>query len=191
MSADHRDGGARNPYASHPRCDPAAVCTETLYQQLHRLASGALRHERPDHTLSPTALIHEAWLRLARHRHDWRTRADFVAAAAVTMRRVLVDHARARLRHKRGGQARRLLLSTSHLALDGPTPTIDLLALHEAIEALAEISPERARVVELRCFGGLDADDIAAATGLSAATVRRYWDGARAWLHARLAGDGD
>ncbi len=191
MTTGRHDGAGRNPYVSHPRCDPAAVCSETLYQHLHRLAAGALRRERRDHTLSPTALIHEAWLRLARHERGWQTRADFILAAAVTMRRVLVDHARARRRHKRGGQVCRLMLSTSHLAIDAPTPTIDVLALHEAIEALTGISPERARVVELCYFGGLDFDEIATALNLSPATVRRYWSSARAWLHARLAGDGD
>ncbi len=186
MSTSGERSGSQ-PAARGPEAVTPDLCSETLYRDLHRLAALALRNERLNHTLSPTALIHEAWLRVARGQKRWSRRAEFCAAIAVTMRRVLVDHARARLRLKRGGQHQRLLLSTRHMTEEEPTPHIDILALHEAIENLATISPERARVVELRYFGGLDVEDIAAALDLSPATVRRYWASARAWLQARLS----
>ncbi len=159
----------------------------TLYLQLRRIAQLAMRDERPDHTLSPTALVHEVWLKMARSgKKGVHDRIHFIATAAVAMRRILVDHARRQQRLKRGGARRRVQLDSGCLGRDEPTPGIDLLALDEALSALAAISPERARVVELRYFGGLDHDEIATALGLSPATIRRQWAGARAWLQARL-----
>lgn len=164
-----------------------AEMSATLYLQLRRIAQRAMQDERPDHTLSPTALVHEVWLKLARSgNHAIGDRIQFIANAAVAMRRILVDHARRQKRLKRGGAQRRVQLDTSCLSGDPPTPCIDLLALDEALSTLAAISPDRARVVELRCFGGLEPDEIAVALGLSPATVRRHWAGARAWLQVRL-----
>lgn len=153
-----------------------------IYQELRRLAHAYLRRERDDHTLETSALIHEAYLRLlgqseirCLHTHQ------FLAIAARTMRCILVDHARARGYQKRGGGAVRVSLEDVHPMSVEPTPW--LIDLDEALEKLTEVSPQQAQVVELRYFGGLDSEEIAAVLGISIPTVTRRWRVARAWLY--------
>jgi RNA polymerase sigma factor (TIGR02999 family) len=160
-----------------------------VYEELRKLADHYLRQERPDHTLQPTALVHEAYLRLAGIREmELRNRAHFYGAAARIMRRVLVDHSRQHRALKRGGPTPALV--TFDEAIDTPIDGgADLVALDEALGALEAIAPERARVVELRYFGGLSVDETADYLGVAPATVKRHWAFARAWLFRRLSGD--
>ena len=156
-----------------------------VYEELRRQAARQLRRERADHTLRPTALVHEAYLRLlGQDRAQWQNRAQFYAVAARIMRRVLVDHARQRAAHKRAGSWCRVSLVEGLAAL--PAMDVDVLALDRALEELARLDPQRARVVELRFFGGLTLDEAAEALGVSPATVTRSWRMARAWLFRRL-----
>ena len=144
-----------------------------------------MRQERTDHTLQPTALIHEAYLRLARRESvHWENRAHFLAAAAQAMRRILVDHGKHHGRAKRGGARKKTPFHETLLLCQGPTP--DLLALDEALAQLAQINPERARLVELRFFAGLTIHETAEVLGVSTASVERHWRCARAWLYHRL-----
>lgn len=157
-----------------------------VYDELHRQAARALRRESEGHTLGATALVHEAYLRLVDQRQvQWRNRAHFFGIAAEVMRRVLVDHARARLAAKRGGGATRVSLAN---IVDGASDgdEADVLALHEALERLAVVDPGQARLVELRYFGGLTIEETAEALGASPATVKREWAVARAWLRREL-----
>lgn len=157
-----------------------------LYDELRRIAHRRLRAERGDHTLSTTALVHEAYLKLAGlDRMEWRNRAQFCAEAARAMRRILIDYAAARRAHKRGGGRARVDLTDS-LALsdDGGD---QLLALHEALEVLERERPRHARVVECRFFAGMTVAEIGDALDLSPATVKRDWQIARAWLNRELA----
>lgn len=160
-----------------------------VYDELHRLATGYLAHERPDHTLQPTALVHEAFLRLINQREvDWRNRAHFLGVAAGLMRRILVNHARDRSAEKRGGAQERVSLSL----IDTPSeePDVDLIALEEALERLTALDERKAKVVELRFYGGLKTDEVAEVLRVSRATVEREWSFARAWLFDALdAGD--
>jgi RNA polymerase sigma factor (TIGR02999 family) len=161
-----------------------------VYEELRKLADHYLRQERPDHTLQPTALVHEAYLRLAGIRDmELRSRAHFYGAAAQVMRRVLVDHARQRRALKRGGPAPDLVPFDEAIdtPIDGGT---DFVALDEALDALEAIAPERARVVELRYFGGLSIEETADYLGVAPATVKRHWAFARAWLFKRLSEGG-
>jgi RNA polymerase sigma factor (TIGR02999 family) len=156
-----------------------------VYADLRRKAAAFLRRERGGHTLQPTALVHEAYLRLvAQDRVAWQNRAHFLAIAASMMRRVLVDHGRRQKAKKRGGPAARVTLD------DGLAPSmpreLDLLALDEALDALAALDEQKARIVELRAFGGLEVEETAAALGISPATVKRHWAFALAWLQRRL-----
>lgn len=157
--------------------------TELLYDELRKLAGSYLRAEGPGHTLQPTALVHEAFLRMASQRMAWQDRAHFMAIAASTMRRVLLDHARRRMAAKRGkGQV---------LAVTGPDPgddghALSMLALDDALKVLAEKDVRAARVVELHFFGGLNVAETADALGISAATAKRDWSFARAWLKREL-----
>jgi len=155
-----------------------------VYQELHRLAHHYMRRERAAHTLQTTALVHEAYLRLAAvDRMQFRDRAHFIAMAATMMRRILVDHARALGRDKRGGG-----ISVTSLQ-DGavePPPNVDLIALDEALERLAAVDAQQAHIVELRFFGGLTIDETAALLGVSAKTVKREWAIAKAWLYGEL-----
>ena len=157
-----------------------------LYQELRRAARGALRLERPNHTLQPTALINEAYLRLAaQNRTAWTDRAQFLAAASHLMREILVDHARARNRAKRGGGAAAIRIEDAgQLAT---APDVELMELDEAIDALERIDPQQRRIVEMRYFGGLSIEETAQALGISPATVKRDWRVARAWLHRELS----
>jgi RNA polymerase sigma factor (TIGR02999 family) len=156
-----------------------------VYAELHRQAERALRRETPGHTLQATALVHEAYLRLVEQDHArWQNRAQFLGVAAHLMRRVLVDHARARHAAKRGGAAEAVTLGDVDVAREAPG--VDVLALHEALERLAGLDPAQARLVELRFFGGLTIEETAEALGISPATVKREWATARAWLRREL-----
>ena len=156
-----------------------------LYDELRRLAGGYLRRERPDHTLQPTALVHEAYLKLAaQDRVRWRNRAHFIGVAAQVMRRILVDHARASHAAKRGGEATRVPLDDVDPGRDGPS--IDVFALDQAMTRLAAFDPRQARIVELRYFGGLTVEEVGELLDLSPATIKREWHLARAWIHREL-----
>lgn len=160
------------------------------YEELRRLARAAMRHERVGHTLDPTALVHEAYLRLARGGGlDVEDEAAFAAAAAGTVRRVLVDHARSRGRQKRGGDRGRI--SLEHAEASVATSDVDPVELDELLERLAESSPRQARVVELRFFGGMQVEDIARFLDVSERTVKTDWRAAKAWLRVRLDGAAD
>ena len=156
-----------------------------VYQELRRVAAAYLRRERPGQTLQPTALVHEAYLRLARARDlSWQNRAHFLAIAAHSMRQILVERARAHHAAKRGGGGERVTLDEGHLA-DGPLD-VDLLDLDVALTRLSALEPEHARLVELRYFGGLTIEEAASAMDTSPATVKRMWALARAWLLREL-----
>jgi RNA polymerase sigma factor (TIGR02999 family) len=158
-----------------------------VYDEMRAVAARHLRGERPDHTLQPTALVHEAYLRLAQRRStDWESRAHFLGVASQAIRRVLVEHARARRRDKRGGGRLRVTLS-DEMAL-GRGPDLDVLALDEALTRLGEEDPTDQRVVELRFFGGLSVKETAKVLGVVERTVHRRWTFARAWLFRELAG---
>ena len=169
--------------------DPSAAerLMPLVYDELRRLAQHFLNREAPDHTLQATAIVHEAYLRLVGQREaGWQNRAQFFAVAATMIRRILVDHARARAAAKRGGEAQRITLRES-AALDasGPDP-VDLLDLHDAISELHGLNERQARVVELRFFGGLDVEQAAHVIDVSPRTVKDDWRFARAWLRSRL-----
>jgi RNA polymerase sigma-70 factor (ECF subfamily) len=164
--------------------------TPLVYRELHTLASRYLSRERRDHTLQATALVNEAYLKIAGQRADWQNRAHFFGIAAQLMRRILVDHARRDGRAKRGGGA-------THLSLEGidpPSPSmpidaIDIRALDAALLRLAAFDPHQARMVEMRFFGGMTIEETAEVMGSSSATVKREWAVARAWLYRELTGD--
>jgi RNA polymerase sigma factor (TIGR02999 family) len=157
-----------------------------VYAELRRQAGRALRREGEGHTLQPTALVHEAWLRLdAQHGARWESRTQFLAIAAQMMRRVLVDHARTRHALKRGGAGTRVTLGEAELAA-AASDEVDVLALDDALARLAVIDPRKARLVELRYFAGLSIPEAAAALGVSQATVGREWAVARMWLRREL-----
>jgi len=152
-----------------------------VYQELRRIARHYMATERRDHTLQSTALINEAYLRLIEYKEvEWNDRTHFFAVASQAMRRVLVDHARARLRSKRGGGAPKASLEQVAVAVD--TPRLDLIALDRALTALAEIDPRKSRVVELRYFGGLTVEETAEVLEVAPLTVMRDWRAAKAWL---------
>ena len=156
-----------------------------VYDELRRLASRHLRHERPGHTLQTTALVHEAYLKLIdQKKANWQNRVQFFAAAAKVMRHILVDYARSRKAVKRGGDYCRLSLDEAMISAEDDDP--DLLALDEALNELAAIDSQQSRVVELRVFGGLTVDDTAEALGISSRTVKREWSMAKAWLHRQI-----
>jgi RNA polymerase sigma factor (TIGR02999 family) len=160
---------------------------EALYRELRVIASRGLRGERAGSTLQTTALVHEAWLRLLdQKRTDWQDRRHFLAIAATTMRRVLVDRARARRSLKRGGGAPVVTLADVEVA--GIDPSIELLDIDRALTRLAAEFPRPARVVELRFFGGLEEKEIAALLDVTERTVRRDWSFASAWLARELGG---
>jgi len=156
-----------------------------VYAELRRLAAHYLSRERTGHTLQPTALVHEAYVRLIDQRVPWQGRTHFFGVAAQMMRRVLVDHARSRQAEKRGGDGERVTLSAAEGLAQ--TPGIDLLALDAALEKLGALDERQARIVELRYFGGLTNEETALAIGVSAATVKREWTLARAWLKRELS----
>lgn len=157
-----------------------------VYGELRRLASNYLRRERQGHTLQPTALVNEAYLRLVDQRSaNWQNRAQFYGIAAQLMRRILVDHARLKHAEKRGGSELERISITSAEGLS-VKPDLDVLALHEALEALATLDPQQERIVELKFFGGLSIEETAEVMKLGHATVERDWKMARAWLRRQL-----
>jgi RNA polymerase sigma-70 factor (ECF subfamily) len=161
--------------------------TPLVYAELRRLAASYLRSESPGHTLQPTALVHEAYLRLGGRAPDCESRSQFYGVAAHLMRQILIDHARTRQAVKRGGRF-------EHLCLDGdlivsPQRDADLVALDEALERLTAIDPRKARVVEMRFFGGLSVEESAEALNVSEVTVRRDWQFAKTWLLREISGE--
>lgn len=164
--------------------EEAEPAVGALYEELRRLARACMRGERSDHTLAPTALANEAWLRLNSQTTDFEDAGGFFAAAATTLRRILVEHGRRRSRQKRGGDRHRVDLPPDELA--APQRDEQLLALDAALQRLAEVAPMKARLVELRFFAGLSVAEAATLLGLSERTVARDWRVARAFLHAEL-----
>ena len=161
--------------------------TPVLYDELRRLARHFLAAERPDHTLQPTALVHEAYLRLVDQRSvDWKNRAHFMGVAASMMRRILINHARAQQAAKREGFAQAIALEDAQGVFTNPQ--VDILELNSALQQLSELDPQQARVVELRYFGGLTIEETAEAIGISPATVKREWGTARLWLMRQIEG---
>lgn len=171
--------------------DAFAELMRVLYDELSRLAHLRLRQEAVGHTLGTTALVHEAYLRLVdQSRSEWRNREQFFAVASEAMRRVLVDHARRRRRDKRGGGHEQVRLREDLLPADdsylAEPDAEELLALDEALTRLAEFNPQGARIVQLRFFGGLSNEEVAAVVDTSERTVRRSWTVAKAWLRDAL-----
>lgn len=159
-----------------------------VYDELRMLARQRFRRERSGHTLQSTALVHEAWLRLAGQTQvQWQNRSHFLAVAATAMRRVLVDHARRSQSDKRGANAIHLSLTAAEAVAHGSTDVLDVLDLEDALAVLAQDHPEHAAIVEMRFFGGMTALEVAEATGVTERTVERKWRFARAWLYQRLA----
>jgi RNA polymerase sigma factor (TIGR02999 family) len=162
--------------------------TPVLYEELRGLARYFLSAERSSHTLQPTALVHEAYLRLVgQHAVDWRNRAHFLGVAATMMRRILINYAEARQAAKRQGQAN--AVSLDEALQISKASSFDLLELNEALERLTSMDPQQARVVELRCFGGLTVEETAEVLGISPATVKREWSTARLWLLQQMGLD--
>jgi RNA polymerase sigma factor (TIGR02999 family) len=158
-----------------------------VYGELRRLAKYYLRGERPGHTLEATALVHEAYLRLVDEKQvDWQNRAHFFGIAAVRMRHILVEHARSRQAAKRGGGEYLLSLSRADGRL-AEERDVNLLALDNALRRLEALDPQKARVVELRYFGGLTIEETAEVLKLSPATIKREWSMARAWLRSEIS----
>jgi RNA polymerase sigma factor (TIGR02999 family) len=156
-----------------------------VYRELRAIAAGHLRGERRDHTLQPTALVHEAYLKLVdQTRADWKNREHFFAVAAQMMRRILVDHARAHRAVKRGRDVEKVSLETAHELVSAPVP--DVLALDDALTRLSALDARQGQVVELRCFGGLTIEETAVAMDLSPTTVKQEWRLAKAWLVREL-----
>ena len=159
-----------------------------VYDHLHRLAERELRRERVDHTLSPTALVHEAYLKLVQlDRISWEGRAHFFGACAQVMRRILISYARMKKANKRGGAAAEAVPIDDVILAASERPG-ELIALDEALARLAQLNPRQARIVECRFFAGMDVEQTAEVVGASAATVKRDWTAARAWLNRELAG---
>ena len=157
-----------------------------VYDELHRLASSYMSRERPDHTLQTTALVNEAYLRLADQRDPrWQNRVHFFAVASKVMRQILIDHARRRTRAKRGGNQTRLSLDEAAILSD--ERAADLLALDEALTKLASVDARKSRVVELRFFSGLTIEEVAEVLKVTPKTVARDWAMARAWIHRELS----
>ena len=156
-----------------------------IYDELRKLAANYLRRERPDHTLQPTALVHEAYLRLVdQTRVNWQNRAHFFGVAAQLMRRLLVDHARRHNAEKRGQNFQKISLDEN---VDKAGERSDmLLALDDALQALALFDEQKARVVELRYFGGLSIEETADVMGVTPTTIKRHWRFAKAWLHGAM-----
>lgn len=161
-----------------------------VYDELRRIAARHLNRERPDHTLQPTALVHEAYMRLVDQRSPhWQNRLHFMSVAATMMRRVLIDHAKARHRVRRGGaNQQRVLLEDNIAGTDNRV--LEVLAIDEALDKLAALDAQQARVVELRFFGGLSVEETAQVMGVSTPTVKRYANSARAFLHREMRREG-
>ncbi len=172
------------------RPDVAEQVLPLVYDELRAIAARHMRRERPGHTLQATALVHDAFLKLVdQTRVEWQDRAHFFAIASQAMRRILVDHARARAAAKRGAGA--AAVSMDETVLLGEQSALspeELLSLDAALDELASLDPGHARIVELRYFGGMTIEETAAALGMSPATLKREWSLARAWLRRRLSG---
>ena len=167
----------------------ASELMPVVYDELRRLAGAYMRRERPGQTIQPTALVHEAYLRLLRDKkQDWKGRTHFLAIAATSMRQILVERARAKRAEKRGGSKDPITLDEATLADDGQP--LELMVIDEALNKLSEFDPQQARIVELRFFGGLTIDETAHALGVSPATVKRGWTLAKAWLRREVRGVG-
>ena len=165
--------------------DAVGELVALVYEELHRLAGSFLAGERRDHTLQPTALVHEAWMRLnGGAPQAWQNRAQFVAVAARAMRRVLLDHARRRAAQKRGGSGERVPLDDTIEAFE--RGGVEMLSLDEALGRLEVLDPELVRLVELRFFAGTSNEEVAQTLGVSTRTVERGWSTARSWLRAEL-----
>ena len=181
--------------ASGPGADAAGAKAEALmpqvYDELRRLAANYLRHERPGQTLQATALVHEAFLRLSKEKNQpWKNRTHFLAIAALSMRQILVQRARARNADKRGGGAEKIELDENVVgerAAAASTGGVDVLALDAALEKLAALDQQHAKIVEMRYFGGMTVEEVGEALDISPATVKRHWTVARAWLHKELS----
>ncbi len=158
-----------------------------VYDQLHKLATRQLKRERKGHTLQPTAVVHETYLRLVdQRRANWQSRAQFFAVAAGMMRRVLVDHARSRRAAKRGGLMPHIAIEDVEAGID--PPSVDLVDLDDALGKLEQLDADQAKIVELRFFGGLTVEETAEVVRSSPATVKRDWHSAKAWLFRELGG---
>jgi RNA polymerase sigma factor (TIGR02999 family) len=161
-----------------------------VYDELQKLASRYLSRERRDHTLQTTALVNEAYLRLAGSESQWQNRAHFFGVAAKVMRRILVDHARRDGRAKRGGGAPHLVLDDVDVpSAQSPVDAVDAYALDQALSRLEALDPHQGRLVELRYFGGMTIEETATVMGISTASIKRDWAVARAWLYRELTGD--
>ena len=169
--------------------DALAELTPLIYAELHRLARRYMAQERPGHLLQTTALVNEAWIRLIDwQKSEWQNRAHFFGVAASLMRKILVTEARRRRRLKRGGEGLQVSLSEADLVAHGKP--LDLVALDDALNALAEFDERKSRIVELRFFGGLSVAETAEALRISERTVAREWELARSWLYRQLSNDG-
>ena len=165
--------------------EAAAELVPIVYEELRRLAARRLRHERPDHTLQATALVHEAYVKLAAQRDaKWQNRAQFFAVASQLMRRILVDYARGQQRLRRGGKQQKV--SLDDVLLVSPERTEEVLIVHESLSRLEILDARQARIVELRYFGGLTVEEIAGVVGISTKTVMRELNVAKAWLYGDL-----
>jgi RNA polymerase sigma-70 factor, ECF subfamily len=170
---------------SHGDDSALAELTPLVYQELRRLAHHYMKGERPDHTLQTTALVNEAYLRLADQTNpNWQSRAHFFAVAARAMRQIVVDYARSNRAQKRGGGAARIELDES--AILSPEQSKEIVDLHEALERLGTLDSRKAQVVELKFFGGLNYDEIAEVLKIARMTVRRDWEFAKLWLYTEL-----
>jgi RNA polymerase sigma-70 factor, ECF subfamily len=157
-----------------------------VYDELHRLARSYFRRERGEHTLQPTALVHEAYLRLVDQRAPMESRGHFLAVAATQMRRILLDYARKHRAARRGGEGQKVMLEDT-MAISEQKP-VDMISLDQALVKLAGLDPTQSRMVELRFFGGLSVEETAEIMGVSPATVKRSWSSARAFLHREMTG---
>jgi RNA polymerase sigma-70 factor, ECF subfamily len=165
--------------------EAAAKLVPLVYEELHRLATSRLRHERPDHTLQATALVHEAYMKLVAQRDaKWQNRTQFFAVASQVMRRILVDYARGQHRIRRGGKQQKV--SLDDVLLVSPDRTEEVLAVNESLLRLEKFDFRQGRIVELRYFGGLTVDEAAEILGVSSKTVMREWKIAKAWLYGDL-----
>jgi len=189
VPADHQPmNKITESLAAIDRGDPQAAeeLLPLVYDHLRELASRKLRQEKPGQTLQPTALVHEAYLRIARggNENSWKNRKHFFSAAAEAMRRILIESARRKQRQKRGGEHVRVELHDDHLA--APSPPEELLALDEALEQLGQEDPDKAELVKLRYFAGMSLEETAETLGISRTTAYRHWVYARAWLYRRI-----
>jgi RNA polymerase sigma-70 factor (ECF subfamily) len=171
------------------KADAASKLMPLVYGELRRLAAHYLRQESPGHTLQPTALVHEVYLKLVEQGNaSWQSRAHFFGIASRLMREILVEHARKRRALKRGGLQQKVQLAEA-LAV-APNRPIELVALDEALRRLEKLDPQQSRIVELRFFGGLSIEETAEVLGVASRTVKRDWSVARVWLHREIAKGG-